>query len=54
MGVKMILQAENIEIDKNKVLKFLGYGKREVPEIILKKADEEIKIANKFLNPQIF
>ncbi|WFD11304.1 hypothetical protein [Tepidibacter hydrothermalis] len=42
-----------VYIDKNKVLKFLGYSKRKPSEIILRKIDEECDIADKFIKPQV-
>ncbi|CAH2214385.1 hypothetical protein [Tepidibacter aestuarii] len=45
---------ENIYIDKNSVLKFLGYSKRKPQEIILTKIDEECNTAAKFIKPKIY
>lgn len=50
----MKINIENILIDKNKVLKFLGYANRKVPNIIMKKVDEEIEKSYSLINPVAF
>lgn len=45
---------EEIHIDPNQVLKFLGYGTKKPAPIILKKIDEEIKGIDELLKPIIF
>ncbi|MEJ8554549.1 hypothetical protein [Tepidibacter sp. Z1-5] len=45
---------DNIYIDKNKVLKFLGYFKRKPQEIIIRKIDEECNIADTFIKPKVY
>ncbi|QZY54930.1 hypothetical protein [Crassaminicella profunda] len=42
-----------IHIDKDKVLKFLGYGQRKPPQIIQKKLNEECEGVYPFIKPQI-
>lgn len=50
----MKVNIENIEINKNKVLQFLGYGNRKVPDIIMKKIDEEINKSYSLIKPVAF
>lgn len=50
----MKVNIENIEINKNKVLQFLGYGNRKVPDIIIKKIDEEISKSYSLIKPVAF
>jgi hypothetical protein len=50
----MRMNIENIEIDKGHVLKFLGYGKRQPPQIIMKKIDEEIGNSKDMFEPEVF
>lgn len=50
----MRLDIENIIIDRNQVLKFLGYADRHLPPIISKKVDEEIERSNDLFEPSAF
>lgn len=50
----MRLDIENIIIDRNQVLKFLGYAHRHLPPIISKKVDEEIERSNDLFEPSAF
>ena len=50
----MRINIEKIIIDKNQVLKFLGYANRNIPQIILRKIDEEIEIVHDLLQPSAF
>ncbi len=45
---------DKIYIDKNNVLKFLGYSKRRPQEIISRKIDEECNIADKFIKSHVY
>lgn len=45
---------DKVYIDKNSVLKFLGYAKRRPQKIILRKIDEECDISDKFIKPQVY
>lgn len=49
----MNIDYSNIVIDRNRVLKFLGYSTKVPPKIILKKLDEEIDKVNNLLNIEI-
>lgn len=42
----------NLEVDKEIVLKFLGYGKKKVPKIIEKKLDEELEVYSRYIKPE--
>ena len=50
----MKVNIENIKINEKRVLQFLGYTNRKVPDIIMKKLDEEIKNACNLINPIAF
>ena len=50
----MKINIEDIIIDKNKVLQFLGYANRKVPNIIMKKVDEEIEKSYNLIEPVTF
>ncbi|KMT21015.1 hypothetical protein [Clostridium cylindrosporum] len=50
----MRLDIKDIIIDRDEVLKFLGYGKRKQPPIILKKIDEEIEKSKELFDTQVF
>lgn len=45
----MKLNIGSIEIDRERVLKFLGYGSKKPPSIILKKLEEELEEAEDLL-----
>lgn len=40
-----------LEVDKEIVVKFLGYGKKKAPKIIEKKLDEELEVYERYINP---
>ncbi len=50
----MGLEIKNIRIDKEQVLKFLGYGKKQPAPIILRKIDEEIERAKDLYESKVF
>ncbi|WP_346939950.1 hypothetical protein [uncultured Clostridium sp.] len=50
----MKFDIKNIVIDKNQVVKFLGYANRNIPAIILKKIDEEIESSYSLFEPLVF
>lgn len=41
-------------VDKDKVLKFLGYGKRKVPKVIEKKIDQELEVCDDYIFPNYY
>lgn len=41
-------------VDKEKILKFLGYGKRKSPKIIEKKIDQELEVYDEYLYPEYY
>lgn len=49
----MRLNIESIRLDKDQVKKFLGYGSKACPPIILKKVDEEMKRAADLFDPEV-
>lgn len=50
----MKIEIDNITIDQEQVLKFLGYGKKEPAPIIRKKMLEEIERLQDILEPQVY
>ena len=50
----MKIEINNITIDQDQVLKFLGYGKKEPAPIIRKKMLEEIERLQDLLEPQVY
>lgn len=50
----MKVSIENIKINEKRVLQFLGYSNRKVPDIIMKKIYEEINEAYNLINPTAF
>lgn len=52
--MKIEINTDTITIDKNQVLKFLGYAKKEPAPIIRKKMLEEIEKVPDLLEPQVF
>lgn len=43
-----------LQVDKDKVLKFLGYGKRKVPKVIEKKIDQELNVYDSYICPDYY
>lgn len=41
-----------LHVDKEKVLRFLGYGKRKTPKVIEKKIDQELDVYDRYMNPE--
>lgn len=41
-------------VDKEKVLKFLGYGKKKVPKVIEKKIDQELEMCDDYIFPNYY
>lgn len=54
MELKNIVSLNNINIDKNIVYKFLGYGNRKIPEVIKSTIDEEIDEISTLLDISVF
>jgi len=50
----MKLKIGDILIYQDQVLKFLGYGSRKPPAIILRKLEEELLIAGSYMDPAVF
>lgn len=48
------MNINNINIDKDIVLKFLGYGKRKAPDVIKKIIDEEVLNINNIIESKIY
>lgn len=48
------IRIDNIYIDKQVVLKFLGYGNRQVPSVILKKIKKEYKEVLRYIHPLVY
>ncbi|OHW62014.1 vitamin B12 dependent methionine synthase, activation domain [Andreesenia angusta] len=49
----MKLNIDHVEIDRERVLKFLGYGSKKPPSIILKKLEEELEKAEDLLEIEV-
>ena len=43
-----------LKVDRDIVLKFLGYGKKKPPKIIERKLDEELKVFNEYLQAEYY
>lgn len=41
-------------VEKDKILKFLGYGNRKVPKVIEKKIDQELKVYDEYICPEYY